>query len=495
MDISLQRQFLSSFKLIGSDKKVCDISADIVVPDTKEDILRVVQTSADYKIRSKDVESGMVAVHGELRVNVAYVPEAGAGLRTLSADVPFECKFDVETADSGCAAIVEIEILSVDTRILNPRKVMVSAQVNIGQKCYCNSDFAWCTEPTEKIKNAFFNKKAEEIRLISLVTEKTFSIEDEMPLQNSDESSLLLSTQVRFSTDSAEAVGSKLIVKGHANISAVYYNESGLYSCETSANYSQIFELSERDIVPDYKVVVLPTGDYFELSAGKLSFDIHAVMQIVCTDTKIIEYIDDAYVCSTETILEKENKDVCVIERSIQLTDNVQISNSGEDELEKVLHASGITGLPRVSAGEIIIPIAVEVMYSTCDGQIRSFKCHSSAKANIEIAENEVVDSVSASIIAINTSANGNEIIVDATICTEACVQTHCMLNFVCSAQYNTVNNNQATPSVYLCVPGENDLWTVSKQYNSSIELIKKLNELDDDHDICNRLIIVPRIK
>ena len=64
MDISLERRFLSSFKLIGSAKKVCDVSSDIVVPDTREDILRVIMTNADYSIRSKDVESGRVVVHG-----------------------------------------------------------------------------------------------------------------------------------------------------------------------------------------------------------------------------------------------------------------------------------------------------------------------------------------------------------------------------------------------------------------------------------------------
>ena len=75
MDISLERRFLSSFKLIGSAKKVCDVSSDIVVPDTREDILRVIMTNADYSIRSKDVESGRVVVHGELKATVVYVPE------------------------------------------------------------------------------------------------------------------------------------------------------------------------------------------------------------------------------------------------------------------------------------------------------------------------------------------------------------------------------------------------------------------------------------
>lgn len=147
MDISLERRFLSSFRIIGESKKVCDISSDIVVPDTKEDILRVVLTNAQYRIRSKDVESGKVTVHGEVKVNAVYVPESGAGLCTLSTDIPFECEFEVESADSGCAAVAELNIISLDTRILNPRKILISAQLCVSQKCYCNSDFTWYTEP------------------------------------------------------------------------------------------------------------------------------------------------------------------------------------------------------------------------------------------------------------------------------------------------------------------------------------------------------------
>ena len=77
MDISLERKFLSSFREIGSEKKVCNISSDIIVPDTKADILRVVLTNGEYSIRSKDVESGKVLICGELKVNVVYVPESG----------------------------------------------------------------------------------------------------------------------------------------------------------------------------------------------------------------------------------------------------------------------------------------------------------------------------------------------------------------------------------------------------------------------------------
>ena len=119
-------------------------------------------------------------------------------------------------------------------------------------------------------------------------------------MQCVDEETQLIATPVLFCTDSADIVGSKLIVKGNADIKTVVCNGADTHTGETSISFSQIFELPERDIMPDYTVSILPTGDFFELKDGNVSFEIHAVMQIVCTETKAIEFVEDAYVCGAE---------------------------------------------------------------------------------------------------------------------------------------------------------------------------------------------------
>lgn len=495
MDISLERRFISSFKVIGESKKVCDVSSDIVVPDTKEDILRVVLTNSQYRIRSKDVESGRVVIHGELKVNAVYVPESGDGLRVLSTDIPFECEFEVESADSGCTAIAQLEIISLDTRILNPRKILISAQVCVSQKCYCNSDFTWYTAPEQDVKNAFFKTGSTNIRLVNLVAEKTFSVEDELPMQGIDESAQLVSTAVMFHADSADAVGSKLIVKGHADIKVIYCVSSGLESYDTAVSFSQIFELPERDVVPDYNAIILPTGDYFELTDGRLSFEIHAVMQIVCTDTKELEYIEDAYVCGAETKLEREERAACISQRQIQLNEQVQISHSADNDIQRVIHTSGLTGNPKLSGSELSVPLTIELMYASTDGQIRSTKAHGGAKISLDLEEDEAAEDISVSVTALNANCNGKDITINASLCVKANVQKHSALCLVCAAEYSELENSKALPSIYMCRADENDLWSIAKRYSSDAAVITKLNELDENSDISSRLLIVPRIK
>lgn len=495
MDISLERKFLSSFKLIGSGEKLCDVSSDIVVPDTKEDILRVIMTNADYKIRSKDVESGRVVVHGELNVTAVYVPESGAGLCTLSTDIPFECEFEVNSADSGCVAVAWLCIKSVDTRILNPRKVMINAQVGVSQKYYCNCDFSWYTAPAEAPKNTFFKKSSADIRLINLVTEKTFSIENDFAAQGIDDGAQLIATPVSFCTDSAEAVGSKLIVKGHADIKAVFCSGANIQTAETTQSFSQIFELPERDIAPDYTVSILPTGDFFELNDGKISFEIHAVMQIVCTETKQIDFVEDAYVCGAETTLDEEDKAVCISERTLCQTESAQLTQSADFDIKKVLYMSGVVGTPKVADGELTVPLTVEAVCTSVEEQIRSLKLHGSASFELETEANEVIDNISAYISSLRSNINGRDLTVTAAVTAQVQLKQSRTLQIVSSITVNEPEASAPTPSVYMCMAQTNDLWDIAKRYSSDIDLIIALNELDEDSDISGRLLIIPRIK
>ena len=495
MDISLERRFLSSFKLIGSGKKVCDISSDIVVPDTKEDILRVIMTNAEYSIRSKDVESGRAVMHGELKVTVVYVPESGDGLCTLSTDIPFECEFEVSSADSGCAVVAELDVISVDTRILNPRKVMINAQVGVSQKCYCNCDFSWYTAPAETPKNTFLRNSSADIRLINLVTEKTFSLENSFVPQGIDNDAQLVAASVYFCADSAEAVGSKLIVKGHADIKAVFCSRANIQIAETTQSFSQIFELPERDIMPDYTVDILPTGDFFELKDGNVSFEIHAVMQIVCTETKAIEFVEDAYVCGAETALDEEDRTVCISERTLCQTETAQFTQSADFDIEKVLYLSGIVGTPKVSDGELTVPLTVEGVCTSVDEQIRSVKLHGSAKFELEIEENETIDSTSACISSLKSSINGKDLTVTAAVAAQVQLKQTRTLQIVSSMTVTEPKESIPTASVYMCMAQTNDLWDIAKHYSSDIEMIIALNELDEDADIVGRLLIIPRIK
>ena len=69
MEISLERNYQTAYKAGEKLQKICEASCEIVVPDTKDDIRRILRTDAKYKLRSKDADNGRITLLGEVEVS------------------------------------------------------------------------------------------------------------------------------------------------------------------------------------------------------------------------------------------------------------------------------------------------------------------------------------------------------------------------------------------------------------------------------------------
>ena len=154
MKIELKNREKSVYKKLCCTKSAAGLKEDIVVPDTMEDILRILGCRHQCRIRSKNLETDCVSVGGELDVTVLYIPETGEGIRTISAVIPFEVKLDAPGADSTSVSIIDTSVLDLEVKPVNPRKVSVNADLCVTQCCYKYLDYSWAEAPdapTEKL--------------------------------------------------------------------------------------------------------------------------------------------------------------------------------------------------------------------------------------------------------------------------------------------------------------------------------------------------------
>lgn len=493
MDIALERKFLSTFKLICSAEHICDLSADIVVPDTKEDILRIIYTNAKYKIRSKDVESGKLIIRGELEVNSAYVPETVASIEFLRTDIPFECEFENDNIESGCASVCDIKLLNIESRILNPRKIMINAQLLVCGRCYRIDDFTWYEKPMLNESKVFFKNDSVDARLISVISEKTFSLEDDFEIGGMKDDAQIISADTEFFADSSDTVGSKLIVKGHAEISVLYVSGGKIERAEKRIGFSQIFELTERDVIPEFAVSVLPTGDFFEISEGRISFEIHAVMQIVCSDTREISYLSDAYACGAEMMLTDDVREICIDRQLEELREKVQLSYTSDSEILSIEIVSVKFGKTKISENEVSVPVYADIVYTSVDSQLWAGRVHSSVK--FSTADSGVYDSMNIAVSEVRSIINGKEINVSADVIASASWCENKQIRMITEASIEKINASESMPSIYMCRAADNDLWSLAKRYKSDAAMISELNSLEEKTDITDRLLIIPRIK
>ena len=63
-------------RTIGSEKTQKIVESDIIVPDSKPDILKLLQSDANVLIPQKEVSDGCIELDGRVDMSIIYTPEA-----------------------------------------------------------------------------------------------------------------------------------------------------------------------------------------------------------------------------------------------------------------------------------------------------------------------------------------------------------------------------------------------------------------------------------
>lgn len=303
MKIELKSREGSVYKKLCNSVSEANSDTELIVPDSLEDILRILSCRRQCRIREKNVGQDAVSVSGEIDVTVMYIPETGDGVRVVGTTIPFEINFSAPGADSTSSAVTKLLALNADAKAVNPRKILISTSTVMELSCYKYSDVCWFEPPENAPDKLYFKTSELKCKSIVLVSEKTLSVEDELdvPEQLSGGDFVRAFSSIRLST--SEVVGTKLVVKGSAEIEAIYLVSGVPQTARFSLPFSQLFTMPDGCTDPEVIACDMITGQYFEAFDGKLSADIRAAIQIICLQDQSRSYICDAYSCKKELAL------------------------------------------------------------------------------------------------------------------------------------------------------------------------------------------------
>lgn len=493
MEIQLKSRNIPSFELIGKSSNICTVSTDTVVPDSSDDILRIVSSDYCCKIRSKDINNDKIIIGGEVEAVIAYIPETGEGICTVSTQSSFETVFDVLGADGTCAVFADVKVIGFDCRIANPRKIHVQCEVAVFQECYKANEINVYSEYDELPECTYLKKEKSELFRISEVTEKTISIEEDIPMGETD-GLKLLSAYSYFFIGEAEQIGEKLIVKGSCITDALFFDGKNIKNKSFKNDFSQLFNLmctAEKSV---FRVNVLPTGEYYELQDNYFVMDIRAVVELVCYDKTEIEYYADAY--STKCDLQIEHCSLEAVKslkvQNLKLNDTVKYTSG--DNISGIISARVHNTELRFSDVGISLPYTVDIVYLTDDGTIKSCKLRKSAEEEVHI-DGEKIGWSCVNIIECSVSSNGETI--ECSVNAEVKVETEkrCTVEQITSLESGEESNSCTRPSLYLCRAGDDSLWTLAKKYYSSVDDITAINGIEDGAEIKGKLLLIPSKK
>lgn len=495
MKIELKNREKSVYKKLCCTKSAAELKEDIVVPDTMEDILRILGCRHQCRIRSKNLETDCVSVGGELDVTVLYIPETGEGIRTISAVIPFEVKLDAPGADSTSVSIIDTSVLDLEVKPINPRKVSVNADLCVTQSCYKYMDFAWAEAPDTPTEKLFLKSGEVDYQGVVLATEKMLSLEEDLQLPESMQGGEFVSACSSLVVESSEVIGSKLIVKGRAQIEALYVVSSAPETADFSIGFSQLFELPEDAREPKVRAVGMVTGQYFEPMGEKLAADIRGAIQIVCTEQQHISCIDDAYACGMELSMNSIQFEYLSATACTISNENISLSYNSDYGVGRILCAHASYAALDIADGQISAPVTADIIYADSEGSLRSCRVRGTAEMQYETGEGYELES--ARIRNISTTAKADESVINISVNIEAEFYTvmHSEVTMINDISAEPCESGRAGASAYMCRALDGDLWSIAKKYGSDMKLIKDINDLEDDESIEGRLLLIPVVR
>ena len=317
--------------VISINKKILDISkkvevdGDVIVPDIKPDILNIINTNGNSYIYKEDINEGRMRIDGNIDSYIIYLAENGE-TRSIQTTLNFTEIIDNNSIVSGMYSKTKIKLESVESKVLNERKISVKAIVKIEAEFYETTNIDISNQLDDMSNIEMLEENIDIKSIIGINTVKN-SVKEDISIDSSQEAVEILKTSIKVSNIENKISYNKVLAKADANIKILFLTEDGRISAvETTIplmSFIDIEKISENNICSTDYVI---RNMLFKIN----SKDMHSItcqidFEIKCEvyDIKNINLIQDMY--STKDILLFSKKEVEVQTNNENICENLQI--------------------------------------------------------------------------------------------------------------------------------------------------------------------------
>lgn len=248
MSVKLQKEHVKLSEVICS--RTCQTTAecDIIVPDVKPDVLKVLRVSSEAVITQKNVQADKVYLQGIIRTDILYIPDGNVlgKVKSISTTSDFSHFIDAKGAKPGMNLSAEAECESAEHTLVNSRKLNIRNKINMSIKVtsVCEVDIATGIDGDEPIE-----VKSENLKLCNSCcdAERDIIIRErlDVPSGKPDIGEIL-----RFSAKPVSGelrlLDGKAVVKGELKLCTLYCGtdeDSSVQCMEHTVPFTEILEI------------------------------------------------------------------------------------------------------------------------------------------------------------------------------------------------------------------------------------------------------------
>lgn len=490
------------------------VEGDIIIPDTNPDMKEILIADAKSQVESSEYRNGKLNVAGTVFMKILYKPDEsqdGAELKALDASLPFADSLDISKGEN-LKYFVSSLVEHIGFTLVNSRKLSVKVVVSLMARGYRER----VIEPVSEISGEGVECRGKKYNVyIPVLDEETsFTVSDILTVpENMPDIEEILKVDGLCRGAETKIMNGKVMVRGELCLKTLY----------SAAKEDEKTQLVSHEI-PFAEIVEAENVD--ENCAVSVIYDVKSITPNVRGDingdTKIIsvDVVIGARVKASKSEQQSFAEDCYGIFGKLNSTcEKVSVSEYVTSEDTETTVTQQVKMPKNVKLGDVISisckPVVRETYFNDgnfcAKGNLVSFLIYREDKDNGVIRS-----AVTESDFEWKMRAQGESLISDMDIWTEdatahkvsqdeaevkatlginAKILKNHEINIItnCEMADDEISSAERPSIVIYFVEDGDTLWSVAKRYGTTVEKIKKANNLENDTLAIGKKILIPK--
>lgn len=497
MSISLNKEELNLSKFVARDSYTAWFEQELLVPDIKPDVMKIIKVEAIPYIEETIVSDGTINVSGRINYYVLYRSMENGSLRGITVEYPFNQTIATSLVKTSMLVDISPNTRNIIYSLPNERKIMLKTEVIFK---YVITDMTKVLIPVNvsngnnveyKIGQDVFNNIIQIKKEIVDVNEDVVLPED---IGSIDE---VVKVTTKLINADYKISYNKILVKGDLKLKILYIkndenNMVGSYT--TIVPFAGMVEF--ENISDTYKFDIKYSLQSLQIIIGGTDNNMITIDGLVCVKAIMYEEKDISHICdfySTNKNLVYERQDVAVIKNKTEQIKEIQIREriGQADEGNKIIDYQVDTNLLNFSIsggnlylnGNIKVPV---IFQNTTTGAVDSKTYEIVTENTISLGKDISQDNVSIDIQVEkkDVSLVGNNIEADITLKVIIGMENIDNITMINDISEQDINESEFD-SMYIYIVKKGDtLWDIAKKYKTTVAKISNVNNINDESKI-----------
>lgn len=505
MEINLIKNNLRTLKKVAESECEVNYEWDIIVPDSKPDIQKIIKADAVCSVTDKEIMQDRAMITGNVSLSVMYLPANEAGMiRSIESNQSFNSVLELAGLRQNMNLKCCPEVVFCEASAINSRKVKIKVKIKLSASANTDNEIMYING-IEGEDIEFLKKNISACKSVS-DTENRVEVSEDLELPMGKPSAEeIVKCFIKITERDIRPMNGKILVKGELSTVIVYIGSNegdGLQFLEHSIPFTEIFD--EPNITED---VSYDADFYIENVCCTLLPDAEGENRIINISADVaicgkgyenitLEAVVDAYGKDCDIDIEESDYEFdeiinCCENRSM-IKETVDFGKI--DEINKVINIIGEEYIKTVTVNKNSVTVEgginIDLLYNSLESDLPVSYVTKEIPFSVTIdcagAEEKAVCEVKTDIISlayniINAGQLELRITMDLKVRLRRKLNDRILNNITVTGERTDKGRDGIV--IYFCDSNER-IWDIAKKYRTTVNEIMDANELSSEEDV-----------